>query len=306
MRIRELDFVKCVLIILMIVFHLAYIGDMYPDAKRIVYTFHMSGFLIISGYLANVNKEGRVFVADMLRIFIPYMLMETAYTCMASVLPVRERLADVSVWVYLKNILVSPLGPYWYLHTLMLCTATYYLTHRLSAKMDKMSAFVIFALCLYALSKCSLLVFGNAVYFMIGVGIRQYGLNVRKVFPPSPLMIVPLVLLCTCQDNLDRTSLGGVAITYCAVSLLMSLHDILPSRLRCPFYFVGRNTLPILLFSPIFTFASKYYLSLFAFDSTGICYMLVTVVVTIAGCLMIAYCLERMCNTLLLFGGKKL
>lgn len=50
-RVKELDFLKCIFIILMIIFHLVYIGDSYPYAKQVVYTFHMSAFLVISGYL---------------------------------------------------------------------------------------------------------------------------------------------------------------------------------------------------------------------------------------------------------------
>ena len=51
-RISEIDYLKCVFILLMVAFHLVYIGDSYPYAKRVVYTFHMPGFLILSGYLA--------------------------------------------------------------------------------------------------------------------------------------------------------------------------------------------------------------------------------------------------------------
>lgn len=53
-RVEEIDFLKCIFILLMIVFHLRYIGDTYPYAKSLVYTFHMPAFLIISGYLMNV------------------------------------------------------------------------------------------------------------------------------------------------------------------------------------------------------------------------------------------------------------
>ena len=60
-RIKELDYLKCVFILLMIIFHLVYIGDKYPYAKQIVYTFHMSAFLIISGYLANIRKKAMPF-----------------------------------------------------------------------------------------------------------------------------------------------------------------------------------------------------------------------------------------------------
>lgn len=57
-RVKEIDYLKCIFITLMIIFHLVYIGDKYPYAKQIVYTFHMSAFLIISGYLA--NNRGRM------------------------------------------------------------------------------------------------------------------------------------------------------------------------------------------------------------------------------------------------------
>ena len=57
-RMDELDFLKAVFILLMVAFHLVYIGNKYPYAKAVVYTFHMPGFLLISGYLANTQKNG--------------------------------------------------------------------------------------------------------------------------------------------------------------------------------------------------------------------------------------------------------
>ena len=61
-RIKELDYLKSILILLMVAFHLVYIGDKYPYIKQIVYTFHMPAFLIISGYLTNVQKDIRSFM----------------------------------------------------------------------------------------------------------------------------------------------------------------------------------------------------------------------------------------------------
>ncbi len=52
----ELDFIRGVMIILMVVFHLGYIGDLYPTAKAFVYTFHMPAFLLLSGYLLNTSR----------------------------------------------------------------------------------------------------------------------------------------------------------------------------------------------------------------------------------------------------------
>ena len=45
MRIKELDYLKGVMIILVITFHLVYFEHLYPYAKQVVYTFHMPVFL---------------------------------------------------------------------------------------------------------------------------------------------------------------------------------------------------------------------------------------------------------------------
>lgn len=36
-RVKEIDYLKCIFITLMIIFHLVYIGDKYPYAKQIVF-----------------------------------------------------------------------------------------------------------------------------------------------------------------------------------------------------------------------------------------------------------------------------
>ena len=118
---EELDFLKFVFITLMIAFHLTYIGDTYPVAKQLVYTFHMPGFLLVSGYLFNVNKSWTAFGKTMLWIFIPYTMMESGYTVMASLLPIREHINHLTVGILIDHIFLHPMGPYWYLHTLMLC-----------------------------------------------------------------------------------------------------------------------------------------------------------------------------------------
>lgn len=89
-RIEELDYLKCAFVILMVAFHLSYIGDTYPYAKQIVYTFHMPGFLIISGYLFNVDKKLPQFLRSTVWLFVPYAVMESGYVLMASLLPIRE------------------------------------------------------------------------------------------------------------------------------------------------------------------------------------------------------------------------
>ena len=304
MRIKELDYLKCMLIMLMVAFHLVYIGDSYPMAKKVVYTFHMPAFLLISGYLTNVNKKAREFARSMFWIFVPYALMEMGYTYMASLLPVRENVEGMSALLTLKNIFISPIGPYWYLHTLVLCSIAYYIIYNKCPFLKKESLHIILGLCLYALSCCSLLSFGNAIYYLIGVIIRKYDISFMKVFPSSWFALVPFILLCSYQDNLDRATLGGIAVTYCAIGILGNLHGMLPATIKSLSYFVGRNTFVILLFSPIFTFISKYALPAFSFDPSGLCFMACAILATICGCMSIAYCCDKLHISKLFFGKK--
>ena len=99
-RIEELDYLKGIFIILMITFHLVYIGDSYPYAKRIVHTFHMPGFLIISGFLMNISKPWKDFFKTMLGYAIPYCIMESGYIVMASALPIREHVDVLTFGVF--------------------------------------------------------------------------------------------------------------------------------------------------------------------------------------------------------------
>lgn len=110
-RIAELDYLKSIFILLMIVFHLVYIGDKYPYAKSLVYTFHMPAFLIISGYVMNIAKGIRPFLRTMWWIFIPYAVMETGYVIMSAILPVRESVEHLSVSLWLDKLFLHPLGP---------------------------------------------------------------------------------------------------------------------------------------------------------------------------------------------------
>ena len=83
-RLEAADFIKCVCIVLMVVFHLAYIGDKYPVAKQFVYTFHMPAFLILSGYFLNVCKPAKDFLRSMWWLFVPYAVFECGFVVAAS------------------------------------------------------------------------------------------------------------------------------------------------------------------------------------------------------------------------------
>lgn len=303
-RVKEIDYLKCIFIILMIIFHLVYIGDKYPYAKQIVYTFHMSAFLIISGYLANNRKDARSFLHKFLWIFIPYACMEAAYTVMSHFLPVRESVAEITPAVLVDKIFLHPMGPYWYLHTLILCSLIYYITFRY-VRLPVVSQLVVAGVCLFAVSYWGgLMNFSNAFYFLIGMIVNQSGVHFTQVFRATPLAIVPFVILCCFPDNLDRGTLAGVAITWLSISLLLAIYNYLSAQVRWLTFFIGRNTLVILLFSPIFTILSKTFLPVFAFDPTGMLFLVTATVFTLNGCMAMAWAMDKLRVSRFFFGKK--
>lgn len=301
-RIKELDYLKSILILLMVTFHLVYIGDKYPYIKQIVYTFHMPAFLIISGYLTNVQKDIRSFMKKLLWIFIPYLCMETGYVLMSHILPVRENVPEISSSILLYKIFIKPLGPYWYLHTLIICSLLYYLTFRYT-RMKTISQVILFGLGLFAVSHWGgIIVFANAIYFLAGVIIKQSKLPFIRIFQPSLLALVPMTLLCCFPDNLNRGILAGITITYLAIIISLYAHSYLSKEIKQCSYFIGRNTLVIFLFSPLFTILCKMFLPFLFFEPTGILFMIISVAITVSGCIVIAWSMDKLHFSRFFFG----
>ena len=301
-RIKELDYLKSILILLMVAFHLVYIGDKYPYIKQIVYTFHMPAFLIISGYLTNVQKDIRSFMKKLLWIFIPYLCMETGYVLMSHILPVRENVPEISSNILLHKIFIKPLGPYWYLHTLIICSLLYYLTFRYT-RMKTISQVILLGLGLFAVSYWGgIIVLANAIYFLAGVIIKQSKLPFIRIFQPSLLALVPMILLCCFPDNLNRGILAGITITYLAIIISLYAHSYLSKGIRQCSYFIGRNTLVIFLFSPLFTILCKMFLPFLFFEPTGILFMIISVAITVSGCIVIAWSMDKLHFSRFFFG----
>lgn len=301
-RIKELDYLKSILILLMVAFHLVYIGDKYPYIKQIVYTFHMPAFLIISGYLTNVQKDIKSFMRKLLWIFIPYLCLETGYVLMSHILPVRENVPEISSSILLHKIFIKPLGPYWYLHTLIICSLLYYLTFRYT-RMKTISQVILLGLGLFAVSYWGgIIVLANAIYFLAGVIIKQSKLPFIRIFQPSLLALVPMILLCCFPDNLNRGILAGITITYLAIIISLYAHSYLSKGIRQCSYFIGRNTLVIFLFSPLFTILCKMFLPFLFFEPTGILFMIISVAIAVSGCIVIAWSMDKLHFSRFFFG----
>lgn len=316
-RLTEIDFLKGVFITLMIAFHLVWFGDHYPMAKRVVYTFHMPGFLVISGYLLNLRKSNRAILRNIVFWGLPYAVMELCYVAMSSILPIREHIDHLTPVVLADKLFLHPIGPYWYLHTLLICTLIASISHRVGIRLmpEQRAAqgLVILSTSLlmsWLMARMGVLNLYNALYFTAGFTIRTLlpqNVDLFTVIRKTPLWLVPMMLIALDKDNLSRDTLGGAAIVYCIMGSLAYIATKLPQVVTNLVNYLGRNTLPLLLFSPIFTALVKipqpYLLTI---DPTGLVFLVVSVSVCIAGSFGIASLLDRLRISPLFIGREQL
>lgn len=292
-RINELDFLKGIFIILMITFHLVYISDSYPYVKQVVYTFHMPGFLMISGYLLNISKSWKDFVKTMLGYVIPYFIMESSYIVMASALPIREHIDILTLRVYFDRLFLHPIGPYWYLQTLICCGITYMVIFHF-VPLKNNSRIILIGIIFHVFSNLfGVMSFACSLYFLAGVAIRQSGIPFMEIFQQSPYAILAFALLAIYPHNLQMEQSGGVLMVYLVIVGLLFVYSHIGEKMHILFTFLGMNTMPLFLFSPIFTFLCKPLVPILQFDPTRIIFLFVSLVICVLGSLSVEWVMDR-------------
>ena len=302
-RIVELDFLKGVLILLMISFHLVWFGDSHPYAKQVVYTFHMPGFLIISGYLMNVEKPWHQFLKTLLSYAVPYLVMESGYIMMASVLPIREHIDELTIGTFFNHLLIHPLGPYWYLLTLLVCGVLYVAVFKW-LKINNLSRFILLGILFFAIAKgVGMITLACALYFLAGAVVRHSGLKFTDVFKPSVLAIVAFVLLAYFPQNCRMDVAGGVLMVYLAISSLLWMGTYVKGRLQQLVLYLGKRTMPLFLFSPLFTILCKPLVPYLDFDPTCLLFLAVSLLICVSGSLAVDWVLRKTGLSSLLYLG---
>ena len=304
-KITEIDFVRCLLMCIVILVHIVSLGELYPSAKTAAFTFFMPSFLIITGYLVNIDKNLRQFSVYILRIALPYIIMVTAFSLASLVMPVRDGLSELSVSALAERIFVTSIGPYWFLYDMIVCGVAYYAVFSIAPRsLGLVSRLSVFACLLYVEAWfIPLLTFGDASLYFIGVALRQMGVGFVRAFRPSFFSLLPFSVLIVQRDLWNKWLC--LLLPFFAISFLVWCHDVFPSRIRSLMNYLGHNTLPIYIFHPIFTMLSKFYLPFFAFDSTGILHAVATVVLSFLGSILIAKALDKS-GISMIFGTKAL
>ena len=302
-RIQEIDMAKGVLILLMVAFHLGLFNTKYPHACQIVYAFHMSGFLLISGYLFPVNKDPHKFLKGLYGIVVPYIVFEIVYLLGIGMLGKfvgASNTFDGGVLALLSNIAFSPSGTYWYLHTMAICLTVYYIVNRFVMK--GLSGILISSVILLVLSiGISGLRWEDIIYFILGVLFRNTNLVINEKLK-SPISILCFILIIVFAHDISRGSITGIGLTLTFLGFIFDLKDRIPKQISNFISYIGRNSLAIVLFSPLFTVATKIYAPLFAFDDSTILWTIFSLFLIVSLCLLCAILFDRLSLSRIIVG----
>lgn len=303
---KDLDYFRAVLICLMILVHVVHFGDLYPGIKNAILAFMMPAFLVITGYLVNVNKSAKDFLVYLWQIFLPYVLLVTGFAVLSLYLPVRDGIKTFDVATMTHLIFIKSIGPYWFFHTMMVCGILYYASFHLSPKLELTVKFLLFGALIIMVSLWTpFLNIKAAAYYYFGVGVRLYLHDFSRIYRRSWRPVFLFVLLISIPSFQDWGTLSvfvSVLCFFCFASYFVSLSS---HRTKDVMGYIGRNTFPIYCFHPIFTMLSKFMLPWFKLEPSGIVHALFTVGMSVVGCLYLAK-LSDATHLSYVFGKKKL
>ena len=298
-----IDFAKGVCIFLVVWGHLPRTGSWEDAFYRIVttiYAFHIPIFIFISGYLFG-NRTGCLgdFKKVVFHVFKPYLI---AGCLMLGLYYVAARFG-----VPTHGEGGSPLfrllmghagGALWYLYTLglfeLLTLAWLWLGKRLKrAVFNPMALVLVLGLASLVCSRSDVIAMQPwfFLYFVVGY-------FARKVFPerlPATALTIILAVATMAYFPFWRGTLGNFVVTISVLSALLALGRLSGST-ACGrlFTFLGRKSLSILLFHPIFIGVLKpCYNGLLKIDGTGTCSMVSTALIVVVSCLFVDWLLCR-------------
>lgn len=302
----EINFFRAILISLVVLVHIVNFGNIYPLAKSAILSFIMPCFLMITGFLVNINKPIQNYALYILKIWLPYMILVIGYAILSLYLPVRDGIGVFNLPTILDILFIKSIGPYWFLHAMIVCGIIYYFAFHISHKIDITAKYSIFASLLIAISLLTpFLSIKTAIYYFIGVGIRQYYKDFSRIYKKSLWPLIPFGLLIT---NTAFHDWGTISVLVCVFSFLSFssyFTSFLKGWAKVTIEYIGRNTFPIYIFHPIFTMLSKFILPIFRFDSTGVLHSVLTILISIIGSLYIARILDWS-HLSFFFGRKKI
>jgi putative acyltransferase len=208
-------------------------------------------------------------------------------------MPVRDGIEQLTLSTFANKFFLHPLGPYWYLHTLILCGIGYFIVWK-RRNYSTISRLILLGFYFAGLSFVQLVAWDVSLYFFLGVVIRQSKLSFLQVFRPSWLAFIALLWLGCYPETFHKGSLGGLITVYLVISAALAVFPHLLPSIKRAALFLGRNSLALFLFSPIFTMVCKIFIPYLAFDSSRLLFLALSLPLCVLGALSICRVLDAL------------
>lgn len=302
-----IDFQRAILITLVILVHVVHFGKIHPNIKESILTFMMPSFLVITGYLVNIDKPLKKFLLYILKIALPYTIMVMGYMILSLYLPVQDGIKSFDVNTVCNVLFVTSIGPYWFFRIMIICGICYYLIfHNRLSFLNLQAKYILLGSAFLAISLFTPIMTAKcAFYYFIGVGIRLYVKDFSKICIGTFWAFIPLMIMLSQKGWRNWATIFVIASVFCFFSISTQLATYPKGKLKEYILYIGRNTLPIYIFHPIFTMLAKFALPAFQFDSTGCLHAVFTIVLGFVGSLGIAWCMDKT-RLSYIFGYKKI
>lgn len=172
---------------------------------------------------------------------------------MASLLPIKEHIDQLSLAVFLDHLFLSPLGPYWYIHDLIVCYVGYFSLHKaLTAKRLWLIIPYIIIMIILALSVPKYTSLQSVLFFSAGIIIKHSTDNFVKFFHPSWIALPILAILYIFHDDVKMIDLiRNVIISYIAMGSLLFVYSYLPKSSSISSIWLGATHLPSFFFTDV-------------------------------------------------------
>lgn len=305
-RLPSLDFIRAVMIFLMVLFHLSNFNCQYLRLSDYVYSFHMMTFLLISGFLFNPEK--------------PLGKFWHSYRLLLGVYSFFNLLYIISFWFYgtmtggeqeqlsfaliLGRLVSAPVGTLWYIYMLLAAMPIIYILNILCNR-QKLTTIILSACIFYGISLLLPTVFmwRCVIFFLLGQLLRTFRLS----FIPSWLLmlscIIGLVIIGFYDNSFQFCIPVTIANTMLYFILFICVYErIKDDKIKTSICWIGKNTLPVVCWSFFFTpFISVLY-RFFSFDNLRILYGIIASILVIALSYMCACIMDKTKISQLLFG----
>jgi fucose 4-O-acetylase-like acetyltransferase len=318
MKTRQLlpDWIKGMAIFLMVYGHITHVGNFSIFQKQIVeviYTFHMPLFLIISGFFLNTKNDPYEMVKKVInRIFFPYLIFIIIY--LISLILVQKigfpttNIPPATFFDFIKVVLFHPIGPYWFLHSLILIQMCFVIVGVFAkiVKLEESLYFVIVLFLLAILSNYNLIKSGVIVYFLLGMVTNRFHVALPNSVKTGLLLIISIIVFA--KDEIFLFSFVQVVWSLSIMTFLLGIGSFIESnKIVSIFAWFGRNSLIVLVLHGMFIVSLKPISSLvLRIDNTGLLYSAVVVTITMLSCMLMAFFLDKIKVSTYIFGVEKI